>query len=68
MSVIQQRGDIAPGRLQLRIDNGSAETLTVTAATLTWAGLSEPAAWAARRTETIAAGRVVDLPVPLPAL
>lgn len=68
VSVIQQRGDIAPGRLQLRIDNGSAETLTVTAATLTWAGLSEPAAWAARRTETIAAGRVVDLPVPLPAL
>jgi hypothetical protein len=68
VSVIQQRGDIAPGRVQLRVDNGSSETITVTGATLTWAALSEPAAWAARRTETIGPGRVVDLPVALPAL
>lgn len=68
VSVIQQRGDIAPGRVQLRITNGSAETLTITGATLTWAALSEPADWAAPRTETIGPGRVIDLPVRLPAL
>lgn len=68
MSVIQQRGDIAPGRVQLRVDNDSGETLTVTGATLSGAALSKPSPWAARRTETIDPGRVVDLPVPLPAL
>lgn len=68
VSVIQQRGDIAPGRVQLRVDNGSAQALTVTGATLTWAALSAPAAWAAGRAETIGPGRVVDLPVPLPDL
>ncbi len=68
VSVIQQRGDIAPGRVQLRVDNGSTETLVVSGATLTWAALSEPAAWAAHRTEVIGPGRVIDLPVALPAL
>lgn len=68
MSVIQQRGDIAPGRVQLRVDNGSAKTLIISGAMLAWAALSEPAAWQARRTETLGPGRVIDLPVSLPAL
>ncbi|WP_139327331.1 hypothetical protein [Microbacterium sp. RURRCA19A] len=68
VAVVQQRGDIAPGRVQLRITNGSGESVTVLAASLASAVLAEPAAWAARRTESIAPGRVVDLPVPLPAL
>lgn len=67
VAVIQQRGDIAPGRVQLRLTNGSSESLTVVAASLTSPALSEPAAWASRRAEAVAPGRVVDLPVPLPA-
>ena len=68
VSVIQQRGDIAPGRVEVRVDNGSTDTLTIVGATLAWAALSEPATWAARRVETIGPGRVVDLPVALPPL
>lgn len=66
VSVIQQRGDIAPGRAQLRLANGSDQPITVVAATLTSAALSEPAAWSARRATSLAPGRVVDLPLPLP--
>lgn len=68
VSVVQQRGDIAPGRVQLRLANRSEAAITVSAATLTSAALSGPAAWAARRTESVAPGRVIDLPVPLPPL
>ncbi|MBN9210018.1 MAG: hypothetical protein BGO45_03350 [Microbacterium sp. 71-36] len=68
VAVVQQRGDIAPGRVQLRVDNGSGEAVTIAAATLTAPALASPAAWDARRTETLAPGRIVDLPVMLPAL
>ncbi|MBT9606746.1 hypothetical protein [Microbacterium sp.] len=68
VSVVQQRGDIVPGRLQLRLTNDSDAAVIVVAATLTSAALSTPAEWAARRAESVAPGRVVDLPVALPAL
>ena len=68
VSVVQQRGDIAPGRVQLRLTNGSDQSITVVGATLTSAALSAPAPWSARRTESLGPGRVVDLPVPLPPL
>lgn len=68
VAVIQQRGDIAPGRVQLRVDNGSNETVTIAAATLAAPALASPAAWDARRTETLAPGRILDLPVMLPDL
>ena len=44
VAVIQQRGDIAPGRVQLRVDNGSDETVTIAAATLAAPALASPAA------------------------
>lgn len=65
---MQQRGDIAVDRVQLRVTNPSASTVTITAASFASPVLGAPAAWEAKRPETLDPGRTVDLPVFLPAL
>jgi hypothetical protein len=68
VSVVQQRGDVAPGRVQVRVDNASGAPLTVVSATILSSALSRPAVWDSRRTQTVDPGRVVNLPVLLPPL
>lgn len=65
---MQQRGDIAVGRVQLRVTNDSATATTLTAASFTSPVLAGPAEWNAVRPTTLAPGRTVDLPVLLPAI
>lgn len=65
---MQQRGDIAVDRVQLRVTNTSASPATLTGASFTSPVLDGPADWAAPRPATLAPGRTVDLPVFLPAL
>lgn len=68
VSVVQLRGDIAPGRVQLHLENGSDAAVTVSSASLSSPVFAEDAAWAAPGAETLAPGRAVNLPVPLPPI
>lgn len=68
VSLVQLRGDIAPGRVQLHLENGSNAAVTVSNAALSSPVFARDAAWAAPRTETLAPGRAVNLPVPLPQI
>lgn len=65
---MQQRGDIAVDRVQLRVTNTSPVATTLTAASFSSPVLDGPAEWDATRPTTLAAGRTVDLPVLLPAI
>lgn len=68
VALVQQRGDIAVDRVQLRVTNTSTSSATVTAASLFSPVLEVPADWDAERSTTLAPGRTVDLPVLLPAV
>jgi hypothetical protein len=68
LALVQQRGDIAPGRVQLRVTDISDGTLVITSATLSAAVLSQPGGGPTRRPVTMTPGRTVDLPVLLPAV
>lgn len=68
VALVQQRGDIAVDRVQLRVTNTSTSSATVTAASLFSPVLEVPADWDAERPTTLAPGRTVDLPVLLPAV
>ncbi|SDO47766.1 hypothetical protein SAMN04487848_1085 [Microbacterium sp. ru370.1] len=65
---MQQRGDIAVDRVQLRVTNTSAASTTITAASFSSPVLDGSADWDAGRPTTLAPGRTVDLPVFLPAI
>lgn len=65
---MQQRGDIAVDRVQLRVTNTSTASTTLTAASFSSPVLDGSAAWDAARPTTLAPGRSVDLPVLLPAI
>lgn len=65
---MQQRGDIADQRVQLRVTNTSGTPVTVTSARLTSAALDGVAGGETARPVTIGPGRTTDLPVPLPAI
>ncbi|MDQ1083041.1 MULTISPECIES: hypothetical protein [Microbacterium] len=65
---MQQRGDIAAQRVQVRVTNTSDAPITVTAARLSSAALEAPAGGDTKRPVTIGAGRTTDLPVALSAI
>lgn len=65
---MQQRGDIAVNRVQLRVTNTSAAPETFTAASFSSPVLDGPADWDAKRPTILDPGRTVDLPVFLPAI
>ncbi len=67
-AVVQQRGDITAGRVQLRVTNTSGSPETFTTAALLSPALREPAEWDARRPVTLDPGHTVDLPIVLPAV
>lgn len=66
VELVQQRGDIAAGRIQLRVTNASPSRATITAAILASPVLAGPADWSAARPVVLEAGRTTDLPVLLP--
>ncbi|MDF2664248.1 MAG: hypothetical protein K0R81_98 [Microbacterium sp.] len=68
VALVQQRGDIAPGRVQLRVTNDGGSPVVVTSATLTSPVLTQPGGGETKRPVTLSPGRTVDLPVKLPAL
>lgn len=68
VALVQQRGDIAVDRIQLRVTNTSASSATLTAASFSSPVLDGPADWDAERPTTLDPGRTVDLPVFLPAI
>jgi hypothetical protein len=68
VSLVQLRGDIAVGRVQLHVENASDETVTVAAASLLSPALAEAAAWDADDGTTLTPGRSVNLPVALPTV
>lgn len=66
--LVQQRGDVAPRRAQLRVTNTSKAPVTVVSAMLESAALAQPAGGPTKHPVTIEPGRTVDLPVPLDAV
>lgn len=68
VALVQQRGDIAPGRVQLRVTNDGDSAVVVTSATLTSPVLAESGGGETKRPVTLSPGRTVDLPVTLPTL
>lgn len=66
--LVQQRGDIAVDRVQLRVTNTSASPASLTAASFSSPVLDGPADWDAQRPTILDPGRTVDLPVLLPAI
>lgn len=68
VALVQQRGDIAPGRVQLRVTNDGDSPVVVTSATLTSPVLAEAGGGETKRPVPLSPGRTVDLPVELPAL
>lgn len=68
VALVQQRGDIAVDRVQLRVTNTSTASTTITAASFSSHVLDGAADWDAERPTTLAPGRTVDLPVFLPAV
>lgn len=66
VALVQQRGDIVSGRVQLRVTNTSDAAVTVTSAVLRSPLLAATGGGATHRPETLQPGRTIDLPVALP--
>jgi hypothetical protein len=68
IDLVQQRGDIAVGRVQLRVTNTSDSPATFTAASFSSPVFDGPAQWDGQRPTMLNPGRTVDLPVILPTI
>lgn len=66
VTLVQQRGDIVSGRVQLRVTNTSDAAVTVTSAVLRSPLLAATGGGDTKRPETLQPGRTIDLPVALP--
>jgi hypothetical protein len=66
VAVQQNRGDIAVDRMQIRVENGGDQTLTVTRAALSAPRFEAPAVWQGR--SEIAPGAARNLPVLIPVM
>lgn len=66
--LVQLRGDIAPGRVQLHLENDTGREVVLTAATLSSSAFAHTATWDSTGSQELGAGRTVNIPVPLPRL